>query len=104
MEIVGTALIAIAALLGFVLQAAWWVLVARIVLSWAGPGARGAWYTPLVDGINRVTDPPLSAARRALPFLVLGQLDLSPLAVFMALGFVQSVVPSTLAGLGASLL
>lgn len=42
-------------------------------------------YNPIVQVINRLTDPPLRFVREKLPFLVIGGIDLSPIVVIFAL-------------------
>jgi YggT family protein len=42
-------------------------------------------YNPIVQIINRLTDPPLRFVREKLPFLVIGGIDLSPIVVIFAL-------------------
>lgn len=82
-----------------VLQLAWFVLVARIVLSWFDPRPRHDLLRQLVRAIYQLTDPILDRTRRALPFLVVGGLDLSPIALFIAIGALDRFVVATLYGL-----
>jgi len=42
-------------------------------------------YNPIVQVINRLTEPPLRFSREKLPFLVIGGIDLSPVVVIFAL-------------------
>lgn len=42
-------------------------------------------YNPIVQVINRLTDPPLRFVREKLPFLVIGGIDLSPIVVIFGL-------------------
>ncbi len=42
-------------------------------------------YNPIVQIINRLTNPPLRFVREKLPFVVIGGIDLSPLVVIFAL-------------------
>ena len=67
----------------------WLLLFARIILSWvqmAGsrpPGAMG----PVVKLVYDATEPVLGFVRRMIP--PVGMFDLSPLIVFLLLGFIQ---------------
>ena len=42
-------------------------------------------YNPIVQVINRLTQPPLNFVRQKLPFLVIGGIDLSPIVVIFSL-------------------
>ena len=42
-------------------------------------------YNPIVQVINRLTEPSLSFVRRKLPFLVIGGIDLTPIVLILAL-------------------
>ncbi|MCB9685246.1 MAG: YggT family protein [Alphaproteobacteria bacterium] len=84
-------------------QLAWWVLMARIVLSWLRPQPSNDLLRSLVVGVYRLTDPVLDRVRRALPFLVVSGLDLTPIAVFFAMGFADRFLTSTLIQVGQQL-
>lgn len=89
-------LIASANLVHGVLALAWWVLAARIVLSWIQPRPSNDFVRTVVGTIYALTDPVLDRIRRLLPFLRVGMLDLTPIALFFAIGFLDQVVPTTL--------
>jgi YggT family protein len=101
--VLGDFLIATASVVHAVLQLAWFVLLARIVLSWVQPNPPPGVVRSIVSAIYTLTDPVLDRARRLLPFLVVQGVDLSPIAVFLALGFLDRFLTSTLLHLGASL-
>ncbi|MFM8264476.1 MAG: YggT family protein [Acidimicrobiia bacterium] len=65
------------------------VIFVRIILSWFPVSPGGA-----LGQVNRVlyqvTEPVLGPARRIIPSL--GPIDISPLIVVVALGFVQSML------------
>ena len=42
-------------------------------------------YNPIVQVLNRLTDPPLRLVREKLPFVVIGGIDLSPIVVIFTL-------------------
>lgn len=73
-----------------------WVVIAAVVFSWLisfnvinahNPFVRSLW-----NALLAVTEPLLNPIRRMLPDL--GGIDISPIILFLALIFVQSVVIS----------
>ena len=64
------------------------ILIARVLMSWFQPDP----YNPLVRFICQITDPFLDAVRRACPFLVMGGLDLSPIAAIFLLEISRRVL------------
>lgn len=68
------------------------VIVIRVLMSWVQPNP----YNPIVQFICRLTDPFLDAVRRACPFLVVGGLDLSPIAAIFLLEITRRVLFSVL--------
>ena len=83
---------AIAWLLNSIIKLAWIVLIARVVFSWLNPHPRHPLARDAVRLVYRLTDPPLERIRAAVPALVTGGLDLSPIVLFLALGFVDRLV------------
>lgn len=73
-------------ILATILMLYWWVMLARVLMSWFNPNP----YNPIVDAIYRLTEPVLSPIRRLLP--PMGGFDLSPLVVFFILMFLQRLV------------
>lgn len=104
MVLVGNALIAGASVVHSVLTFAWAILIARIVLSWVQPSPSNPTVRSLLSAVYGLTDPVLLRTRRLLPFLQVGQLDLSPIALFLAISFLDEVVPNTMIQLGYGLL
>ena len=70
-------------LLAFVL---WFLLIARVVLSWTNPGGGGG----LVAFVYQATEPILAPIRRVLP--PAGGMDWSPLVAMLLLGVILRVV------------
>lgn len=64
----------------------YYVLLARIILSWV----RVDTYHPVVQWIYRVTEPVLAPFRRVLP--PMGGLDFSPIIALLVLQIVQRLV------------
>lgn len=101
--IVGNLLLALAPVVHTVFQIVWFVLLARIVFSWIRPNPGPGLVRSAVEAVYRVTDPVLGRVRRALPFLVVGGLDLSPIALFLGIGFLDTFLTRTLTDAGMAL-
>lgn len=98
MFVAGNLLLALANLLHLVLQAYFWIIIARAVLSWVSPDP----FNPIVRFLYRVTEPVLRPIRHRLPTLSIG-IDLSPMVVILAIFFLDSFLISTLRDLALSL-
>ena len=57
------------------------LIIVSVILSYVQVSP----YNPIVQVINRLTEPPLSFVRRKLPFLVIGGIDLTPIVLILAL-------------------
>ena len=90
--------LALANLLSLVLQAYFWIVIARAILSWVNPDP----FNPIVRFLYRVTEPVLRPIRRRLPTMQMG-LDLSPMLVILAIYFLQSFLVESLRDLALSL-
>ncbi|MBP9865513.1 MAG: YggT family protein [Candidatus Omnitrophica bacterium] len=86
MFIVGELFTALALLVNGVAQILYWLLFARIVVSWLPVDP----YHNIVQFLMQVTEPIMAPFRR-LP-LQIGLLDLTPLVAFIALFFVRNVL------------
>jgi YggT family protein len=62
----------------------YWLLIARIVISWVSADPRN----PIVQFIYYSTEPVLSRVRGKIP--PIGMMDLSPILVFVLLYFIDS--------------
>ena len=98
MFVAGNLLLALANLLHLVLQAYFWIIIARAVLSWVSPDP----FNPIVRFLYRVTEPVLRPIRHRLPTLSIG-IDLSPMVVILAIFFLDNFLISTLRDLALSL-
>jgi YggT family protein len=96
--VAGNLLLALANLLHLLLQAYFWIIIARAVLSWVSPDP----FNPIVRFLYRVTEPVLRPIRHRLPTLSIG-IDLSPMVVILAIFFLDSFLISTLRDLALSL-
>ena len=84
---------ALICLINFALQVYWFILLARIILSWV---SMTAWtpppaLAPVIGFIYEVTEPVMSFFRRFIP--PLGGLDLSPIFIFIILSIVRGYFP-----------
>ena len=98
MFLAGNLVAALANLVNIVLQAYFWIIIARAVLSWVNPDP----FNPIVRFLYRVTEPVLRPIRRRLPTMAMG-LDLSPMLVILAIYFLQSFLVESLRDLAMSL-
>lgn len=70
------------------------IVVARVLISWVGPDP----YNPIVRFLCRATDPLLDRLRRLLP-LQFGTIDLTPIALLLALYVVKGLLLNLIAQL-----
>ena len=66
----------------------------QALLSWVNPDP----YNPIVRFLRRATDPVLDRIRGKLPYM--GGIDLSPLAVILAIYFLQNFIVRSIADIG----
>ena len=89
MFIVGRFIGAVAQTLNWILWIYMWIMIAHAVITWVGPDP----YNPIVQFLNRVTEPILRRVRRLIP--IPGQFDFAPLLVILGLWFLLLwLVPS----------
>ena len=98
MFLAGNLVLAFANIVNLVLQAYFWIIIARAVLSWVNPDP----FNPIVRFLYRVTEPVLRPIRRRLPTMQMG-LDLSPMLVILAIYFLQVFLVESLRDLALSL-
>lgn len=84
--------IAIATVLGSLLNLYWWIVLIAVLLTWVNPDP----YNPVVRFLRGVTDPVFYQVRRRLPFVVIGGWDLSPIVVMLGIAVLQIVVVDSL--------
>ena len=98
MFLVSNLVLALARLISLLLEAYFWIIIARAVLSWVNPDP----FNPIVRFLYRVTEPVLRPIRRRLPTMQMG-LDLSPMLVILVIYFLQSFLVESLRDLALSL-
>jgi YggT family protein len=89
MFVLGNFLSAFAYLLNVVLTVLYWLILIRALISWVNPDP----FNPIVQFLQRVTEPILEPIRRLLPPLAI---DLSPLIAFFVIMFAKQFLVSTL--------
>lgn len=99
MFVAGNFLTALASVLHMLLQAYIWVVIIRALISWVNPDP----WNPIVQMLNRLTDPLLEPIRRKL-FRVMGYggmgIDISPLVLIAAIYFLDFFLVGTLTDIG----
>ena len=84
MFIIGNLLIAVAQVLDYLLWAYMWIIIGRVIISWVNAD----YNNPIVRFLYAATEPVLEPVRRRLP-VAAGGFDLSPIAVWLAVIFLQ---------------
>jgi YggT family protein len=70
-----------------VFQVYFFIVVARALVSWVNPDP----YNPIVRFLHNATEPVLSRMKRYLP-LEFGGVDLSPIALLLALSIIEKLI------------
>jgi len=90
MFVVSNVLAGFATVLDYALSLYMWVIIARALISWVNPDP----WNPIVQFLDRVTEPVLSPIRRLLGWRV--GIDVSPLIAILAITFLQYAVVQSL--------
>jgi YggT family protein len=90
MFIGGNVLQAFATILDTVLWLYMWVIIARALISWVNPDP----WNPIVQFLERVTEPVLSPIRRWIGWRM--GIDLSPIIAILAITFLQIALVQTI--------
>ncbi|OGX05942.1 MAG: hypothetical protein A2Z88_02590 [Omnitrophica WOR_2 bacterium GWA2_47_8] len=93
MFVMGNFIIAVAKVIGLLLNLAWWLILARALISWVSPDP----FNPIVQFLHRVTEPMLEPIRRFLPHSVV---DISPIIAWLIISFLQWFLVPTLIQFG----
>ncbi len=96
MFILSNFITALASVLNAVLGVMTWVIFIRAVSSWVSPDPSN----PIVQFLERVTEPILAPIRRVMPPM---GVDLSPIIAFLIILFLQKFLVPTLYDIGFSL-
>ena len=79
--------LALTRLVELVLNMYFWLLLVYVVASWVGQGS----YNPAIAVLAALVEPLLAPLRRIIP--PIGGLDISPVFAFLAIGFLQRLIP-----------
>ena len=90
MFVMSNVLQALATILDTVLWLYMWVIIARALISWVNPDP----WNPIVQFLERVTEPVLSPIRRWVGWKM--GIDLSPIIAILIISFLQIAVVKTL--------
>jgi YggT family protein len=94
MFIIGNLLISVAKIADLLLTLYMYMIIGSALLSWVNPDP----YNPIVRFLRRATDPVLDKIRSKMPYM--GGIDLSPLAVILAIYFLQNFIVRSIAEIG----
>jgi YggT family protein len=90
MFVAGNILQAVAVIVDYVLWLYMWVIIARALISWVNPDP----WNPIVQFLQRVTEPVLYPIRRRLGFAM--GVDLSPIIALLVIIFLQVALVQSL--------
>ena len=93
MFLLGNFIVALAKVVDVILTMAYWLILIRALISWVNPDP----FNPIVQFLNRTTEPILIPVRRFLPMM---GIDISPLIVFLAIMFLKSFLVESLLQIG----
>ena len=82
--ILGTFLEAFAAIISMLINLYIWVIIIATLVSWVRPDP----YNPIVQILNRLTQPLYAKLRKIMPTTI-GGIDLSPLIIIVILKFID---------------
>ena len=91
MFILGNFLLSIARILDIVITLLYWIIIIRALISWVNPDP----FNPIVQFLQRVTEPILNPIRKALK-MQFWAIDISPIIAIICLIFLQSFFVRTL--------
>lgn len=98
MFVLGNIIVGIAKVLDVLLNIYMWVIIIRALISWVNPDP----YNPIVQFLQRSTEPVLRPLRKLAPPYRLG-IDLSPLIAILIIMFLQYALINTLYRIGRSM-
>ena len=89
MFVLGNFISALASIVSILLNIMYWLILIRALISWVNPDP----FNPLVQFLQRATEPLLEPIRRLLPPL---PIDLSPIIAFLCIIFLKKFLVATL--------
>ena len=97
MFVLANFLSAIASIIDFLLTALYWLILIRALLSWVNPDP----FNPIVQFLNKVTEPILAPIRKVLPPAFRFGMDISPIIAFLGIMFLRSFLVRTILDIAA---
>ena len=98
MFVFGNVILGFAEVLDWVLVVSMWTIAIRALISWVNPDP----YNPIVQILQRVTEPILRPLRKLAPPYKIG-IDISPIIAFLLIIFLRIAVVNTLLRIGRSM-
>lgn len=83
---------AVAQILDILLTIVYWLVLVRALISWVNPDP----YNPIVQFLNKTTEPILAPIRRLLPLGFRLGIDISPIIAFFLIMFLKSFLVRSL--------
>jgi len=71
-----------------------WIIIISALLSFVRPDP----YNPIVQILNRLTEPVLNFIRKKIPFVIFSGMDLSPLVVILGLQLLDNFMMRAILG------
>ncbi|MFH1771861.1 MAG: YggT family protein [Candidatus Omnitrophota bacterium] len=99
MFVVGNFLLAAGKVLGIVLNVCFWLILVRALISWVNPDP----FNPIVNFLNKATEPMLAPIRKIIPWRFRLGIDISPIIALLCIVFLQIFLVNTLIDLGLKL-
>ena len=101
MKILGYTILALAKVIGLVINLYTFVIAAAVLISWVNADP----YNPIVRTLMQLTQPVFSRIRRIMPrALCRSRLDLTPIIVLIILILFETIVVNILVDMGRSLI
>ncbi len=91
MFIVANLIVAFATVISMILTFFMWAIIIKAMISWVNPDP----YNPIVQILNRLTEPILGRLRRLIPMYNMG-IDLSPLIAIVLIIFIKTFVVTSM--------
>ncbi len=98
MFVFGNIILGFAEVLDWVLVVSMWTIAIRALISWVNPDP----YNPIVQILQKVTEPILRPLRKLAPPYKIG-IDISPIIAFLLIIFLRIAVVNTLIRIGRSM-
>ena len=98
MFVLGNLIDSIARLIGIIITLVYWLIIIRALVSWVNPDPSN----PIVQFLQRTTDPILTPIRRVLR-MQFWAIDISPIIAVLLLLFLESFLVQTLRDLASRL-